>query len=84
MEIKEHICEIHSSSWMRSLERAFIGIKSPSGTVITIRKQKLDMLTDEQRKLICKLAGISGNHVLSTNEMQTVKEAYFAQNPKRK
>lgn len=45
-------CTSDNSSWMSSIERAYLKITSPSGKSIDITKHKMSQFSDEDRKLV--------------------------------
>lgn len=74
--MKTFTCKSNNSNWMRSHERSFLSITSPSGNTINIRKVKMSNFSDEERKLVWKciddemVKNTSYNVQLSKEEME--------------
>lgn len=78
--MKTYSCKI-TNRWMDSIESAGVGIASPKGGYVFIRKLDVDLVSDEQWELVRKCAFHTGTEIeLSIEEMATLLAAVKASN----
>jgi len=75
-------CRILSDNWLNSLEKACVGVMSPTGKTVWIRKANMLLLSQEQREFVWHLIVLSHKSMYTLLSVKDMKKALEISNIK--